>query len=215
MNFDHMAPHYRWLEFLFAGRTLQQCRTAWLRDELLRRCRRVLIVGEGDGRFLEACAAVLPDAEFLCVDGSDGMMSEARRRNAGNVRIRFLRAELPDWEPPAEAFDLLVTHFFLDCFDAENLEKTIGLLGRAARGDAVWLVADFQVPAEPKAVRLRAKLMITAAYAFFRVVAGLKVTRLEDPAPFLESMGFHRVRQRTWSWRMLYSSLWVRTPLTE
>lgn len=213
MSFDRMAGHYRWLEILFAGSTLQQCRTALLQDELLNGCRRVLIVGEGDGRFLQECAAQLPEAEFLCVDGSEVMLSEARRRNEGNGRIRFLRAEMPDWQPPAETFDLIVTHFFLDCFGAGDLENVIGLLSRAGLADAVWLLADFQIPKGPMAARLRAKLVIAAAYAFFRMVTGLRVRRLVDPAPFLESHGFHRVRQRIWSWEMLYSSLWMRSPL--
>ncbi|RYD31103.1 MAG: class I SAM-dependent methyltransferase, partial [Verrucomicrobiaceae bacterium] len=131
MNFDRMAPHYRWLEFLFAGGTLQRCRTAWL--DKVTRCRSVLITGEGDGRFLEACAKRLPEADILCVDASAGMLAQAQKRTQATAdcgaregaRITFQHAMLPGWEPPAVQFDLIVTHFFLDCFTPEDLRRVV------------------------------------------------------------------------------------------
>jgi SAM-dependent methyltransferase len=228
MNFDRIAPHYQWLEFLFAGPTLQRCRTAWLADEALSSCRSVLIVGEGDGRFLAECAARLPEAEILCVDGSAGMLQAARQRLAagkemglpsgmeplkslpGVARIRFQQAVMPDWVPPAGQFDLIVTHFFLDCFTAEDLEKVISSLAAAAKPDAVWLLADFQIPRRPWLARLRARFIVGTAYVFFRLVAGLKVRRLADPQPLLEARGFRRLGLRTWSWGMLHSGMWWR-----
>jgi hypothetical protein len=50
MSFDRLAPHYRWLEWVLAGRKLQRCRTAFL-DEI-GRADATLLVGEGNGRFL-------------------------------------------------------------------------------------------------------------------------------------------------------------------
>ena len=29
-SFDLLAPHYRWMEFVLAGRKLQECRTVFL-----------------------------------------------------------------------------------------------------------------------------------------------------------------------------------------
>lgn len=216
MNFDRMAPHYRWLEFLFAGGTLQRCRTAWL-DEVAH-CRSVLITGEGDGRFLEECAKRLPEAEILCVDGSAGMLAQAqkRTRTAGDngaregARTTFQQAMLPGWEPPAGQFDLIVTHFFLDCFTPKDLSRVVESLAAAAKPDAIWLLADFRIPDRPPTARLRARIIVDTAYAFFRIVTGLKVGRLTDPFRLLEAQGFQLERIRTWSWGMLYSSVWRR-----
>lgn len=253
MNFDRIAPHYQWLEVLFAGRTLQSCRTAWLDDEVISGCRSVLIIGEGDGRFLAECATRLPEAEILCVDGSAGMLEAARQRlasvpsrenqtpdsnaaatdsipppdsasasicalpaadsSADPRRITFHQAILPGWEPPAGQFDLIVTHFFLDCLTPEDLRTVVHALARAAKPGAHWLLADFHVPHQPFAARLRAKAIIATAYTFFRAVAGLKVRQLADPFPVLGACGFQRERMRSWSWGMLYSSLWRRYPL--
>src|SRR5439155_22241467 len=46
MSFDTLAPHYRWMEFILAGKKLQRCRTAFL-DEIptgLQRIRARLIL---------------------------------------------------------------------------------------------------------------------------------------------------------------------------
>jgi hypothetical protein len=62
VSFDAIAPHYRRLEYLLVGRKLDGARTALLREA--GHCRNVLIAGEGDGRFLVACGAALPEARF-------------------------------------------------------------------------------------------------------------------------------------------------------
>src|ERR1041385_77794 len=56
MSFDALAPHYLWMEWLLAGRKLQRCRTAFL-DEA-RAARDILLLGEGNGRFLQALLQV-------------------------------------------------------------------------------------------------------------------------------------------------------------
>ena len=50
MSFDHLAPHYRWMEWLLAGSKPQRCRTTFL--DTLPTARHALLLGEGNGRFL-------------------------------------------------------------------------------------------------------------------------------------------------------------------
>lgn len=66
MSFDRLARHYRWMEAVLAGQTLQRARTAWLAN--VGTPRRALLAGEGNGRFLEAAVLALPTTRFLCVD---------------------------------------------------------------------------------------------------------------------------------------------------
>jgi hypothetical protein len=50
MNFDRLAPHYHWMEKIFAGGLMQRCRTTFLPNT--KNCRQALLVGEGTGKFL-------------------------------------------------------------------------------------------------------------------------------------------------------------------
>lgn len=211
MSFDRLAPHYRWMESILAGGLLQRCRAAWL-DEVTN-ARHVLVAGEGNGRFLSACAARMPNARFTVVDSSRAMLAqaEARWRRAGGSaeHLSLVHAALPGWTPPAGAFDLVVTHFFLDCFPEAELRSVVKKLSGAAGPSARWLLSDFEVPAKGVA-RLRAKLALALAYGFFRVATRLPAARLVPPDPDLIANGFVRGHRRTFNAGLLKAELWRR-----
>jgi ubiquinone/menaquinone biosynthesis C-methylase UbiE len=211
MSFDALAPHYRWMEAVLAGPRLQRCRTAWL-DEL-HGCRDILIAGVGHGPFLARAAQRLPQARITAVDASAGMLREARRRagrsGIGENRIQFIHATLPAWRPPAESFDAIVTHFFLDCFPPDELREVISSLAAAARPAARWLLADFTVPASGLA-RQRARAVHALMYGFFRRATKLRARRVTQPDGLLAAEGFALVRRQTSEWGLLHSDLWAR-----
>jgi ubiquinone/menaquinone biosynthesis C-methylase UbiE len=157
MGFDLLAPHYRWMEFVLAGGKLQRCRTAFL--EQIEPPSRILLVGEGNGRFLASCRLRFPKVPITLLDSSARMLAAAKSRmsrNAlGSARIDYLNADILQWESLDNRFDLIVTHFFLDCFPPSELREVVGKLAAAATSTACWLLADFQVPPNGL-VRLRA-----------------------------------------------------------
>ncbi len=211
MSFDRLAPHYRWMETVLAGGKMQRCRVAWL-DEV-RDCRRVLIVGEGPGRFLESAVHKMREAEFVCVDSSAGMLERARvavQRTGQSARVNFIHASLPEWAPADADFDLIVTHFFLDCFPEPTLSQVIARLASAAAPDAHWLLSDFQIPARV-AARLRARMVLALAYAFFRITTRLPAKRLVAPDDALTRNGFGLQQSCITDWGLLHSDVWKRT----
>jgi len=211
MSFDRLAPHYRWMEAVLAGRKLQRCRMAWV-DEV-RDCRRVLIAGVGQGRFLEMAVREMRGSEFVCVDASAAMLDRARvvAPHTGECeRVRFIHATLPDWKPERADFDLIVTHFFLDCFPEPMLSQVIARLADAATPDARWLLSDFQIPARG-AARLRARVVLALAYAFFRITTRLPAKRLVAPDDALTRNGFVLQQRRVADWGLLHSDVWKRT----
>lgn len=209
MSFDPLAPHYRWMEWLLAGGKLQRCRTAFL--ERVSEARDVLVMGEGNGRFLVACRTQLSRARITCVDASAGMLAQARRRlrlhGLGEDRVHFLQADALSWTPPARSFDLVATHFFLDCFRPEQLSGLIAGLARAVRPQATWLLADFCTP-EAGLVRQRARWIQWSMYRFFRCVARLPATRLTEPDGYLRAEGFELRQRRFSEWGLLHTDLW-------
>jgi ubiquinone/menaquinone biosynthesis C-methylase UbiE len=215
VSFDAIAPWYRTLERIAFGDDLQRCRVACLGD--IAAPRRALIVGEGNGRFLCELLRLHPGVEVDCLDASQRMLRMARERveqelpgRAGSVQ--FLHQDITSWFPPERHYDLLVTHFVLDCFPEAQLTSIIRKLARAVSDDANWLLADFCVPPYGMA-RLRARAWLAAMYLFFRVTARIPARELVDPAPFLLAEGFGLARQKLLRKGMLKSEIWRRNSL--
>ncbi len=211
MSFDLLAPHYRWMEWLSAGGKLQRCRTAFL--DSITPPGKVLIYGEGNGRFLVELCRRFPQAEVTVVDASAVMLTHARKRLekslGGTAKVHFIHADALIWQPPAGQFDLLVTCFFLDCFRGDELRRLVPVIAAAASARAQWLLADFQVAGGGLA-RLRSRVILTVLYAFFRRATGLSAHEVVDPAPLLQAGGFRCEHQVEHDHGLLYSSLWVR-----
>jgi len=197
VSFDLVAPHYRWLETIVFGNALQRARTHWI--DKIPRPNRTLIVGEGNGRFLCQLLQVHPGIEVDCIDASRKMLHLAQRRVRQTCpeslsRVRFFCKDILQWSPSA-SYDLLVTHFFLDCFSRHQLTALIRKLAESARPGALWLIADFSVPRE-KIARAQARLLLRLMYAFFRAIAGIAASELADPTACLNENGFSRVLEK-------------------
>jgi ubiquinone/menaquinone biosynthesis C-methylase UbiE len=206
VNFDRIAPHYRWLETLVFGHQLQQARIAFVRE--IESPRRVLSVGEGNGRFLAEFVRSHPGTAVDCIEASGRMIELARARNPDG-RVNFIHGDVRDVSFEAGCYDLIITHFFLDCFAVAALGEVVQKLARAATADAGWLLADFRVPVSSWK-NFHAQLWIRAMYFFFRLTSGLQAQRLDDPAPFLKAAGFECVRQRLARFGMIKSEFWRR-----
>jgi len=213
MSFDGLAPHYRWMELVLAGNKLQRCRMAFL--DKAASPEHVLILGEGNGRFLLECRRHLDRARITCVDSSRRMLALAherlKRHHVPSTGIDFIHADALDWQPPANAFDVIVTHFFLDCFRPDQLRGLVANLAQAARPKAQWLLADFWVPASGLP-RARARAIHRIMYIFFRLACHLPARKLSPPDTMLEAHGFRLQDRRLSEWGLLHSDWWRREP---
>jgi ubiquinone/menaquinone biosynthesis C-methylase UbiE len=207
MNADPLARIYRWVEYAAFGHALERARFAFLPEA--RSARRVLIFGEGDGRFVARFADANPEARVSVIDASARMLGLAERRlsDPAKQRVELLHRNALIDPLPGGSFDLIVTNFFLDCFsqaDAQSLvARAVSKLDTGGR----WLVAEFQEPPQA-ARRLHARLWLTAMYAFFRVTTGLETRSLPPYASLLASAGLVRVAQRESWFGLIVSQLW-------
>lgn len=201
-DFDPVARPYRFLEYASFGPALWRRRIAFL--SRLAPARRVLMLGEGDGRFLQAFLQSNPDAAIDYLDASPAMTALARSR-ARSPRVRFHTANALTSSYAPAGYDLLVTHFFLDCFGPTELPGLIESLAAAAQPRAQWLISDFRAP------NLPARLLVRGLYFFFAQTTGLRTTRLTPHAPLLEKAGFQLRREETALGGLLASELWQRS----
>ena len=198
MNCDRIARAYRWLEYLAYGRELERRRFHFLSDVL--GARRALVLGDGDGRFI-AGLAELSGTAIDCVDSSARMLQLARARAP---RVNFCRGDALRLEFPQGAYDLVATHFFLDCFNDAELELLSERIVDALCPGGLWLISEFRHP-------YWAGPILSTMYLFFRIATGLRTSRLVDHHPILRRHGFHMLREQTSRAGLLASELWVRS----
>jgi len=208
-SFDLLAPHYRWMECVLAGRKLQDCRTRFLNE--FSSVKDVLLLGEGNGRFLCELLKRNPAACVTCVDASRGMQSAARRRldrvGLSGATVAFIESDVLTCELPANSYDAIATHFFLDCFPSKQLERVVQRVSSWAAPGARWVVSDFRAP-DTELGRQRAEIILAAMYLFFRMATRLPARKLTDPRAYLERNGFILMKQAVREWGLLYSELW-------
>jgi len=200
MNADRIARPYRWIEYATLGRALQQRRTAFLAD-VADACR-VLVLGDGDGRFLEKLVEQNP---LACIDYVDvsGRMLELARARAGTGRVTYHQADALEIALPERGYDLIVTHFFLDCFNEAGAARLVERAALAACPNARWLISEFRRTwwSSP---------LLAGLYLFFRITTGLETRRLIDHHPLLARHGFRMVRTESAWLGLLASEVWAR-----
>jgi ubiquinone/menaquinone biosynthesis C-methylase UbiE len=214
-RFGRLARVYRWMEYLSFGSYLQQCRNLRLRE--MSGCRRALVYGDGDGRFLAALVRRVPQIQVAAIDASEEMLRRAATRLPRNAEMRLVEADALALEVaavPEAPFDLIVSHFFLDCFNEEELATLLARVNAAAKAGAMWVVSDFAIP--PKHVaRQIGQLIVSGLYLAFGLLTGLRTRRLPDHARIMREAGWRLEDRRTLLLGLLVSERWRRALSSE
>ena len=143
--------------------------------------------------------------------GSGTQPKSARKRGGqrghARARVQFVHADLAAYEPTGR-YDLVVTHFVLDCFDETGVATLAARLTATLAPGGRWLLANVRVPTG--ALRaLRARFWLAVMYGFFRIATKLRVKRLVDPTPILERNGLVRARWTELGAGFVGSAMWA------
>jgi ubiquinone/menaquinone biosynthesis C-methylase UbiE len=208
-NFDLIAKPYRWLEYLTFGPTLQKTRLHYL--PALLNSRNALILGDGDGRFTAALLAANPNITILAVDTSATMLQLLRQRCefiTPNAAQRLHTQQANALTFPLDAtYDLIVTHFFLDCLTQPELNSLVTRIAKNMQPGALWLLSDFHIPTN--LANLPAKLLVRSLYLAFRILTNLRTNALPNHATPLRQADLIRVSQHRRVAGILTTELWV------
>jgi SAM-dependent methyltransferase len=211
MNCDRIAKWYRWLEYLVFGRALERRRREYLSE--VTNARSVLILGDGDGRFTAEFFDRNREALVDSIDLSPRMLALARQRigehQSNAMRLHFREGDARTIELRRK-YDLIVSHFFLDCLVDRDLELLVARISDTAYPQARWLVSEFCLP-DSGIRRFAASLLIKMMYGFFRFATGLKASGLPDYPTVFAMHGFRRVRDTSAAGGLLVSELWQRS----
>ena len=207
-SFDLIARPYRWLEYLTLGRALEHCRLHYL-PSLLKR-KRALVLGDGDGRFLAQLLTQNPRLRAEAVDTSATMLQLLRQRCealAPNASTRLTTHQTSALTCPLDGpYDLVVTHFFLDCLTQPDLETLINHIAPTLSPEAIWIISDFHIP--DGSMRLPAKILVRSLYLAFRVLTNLRTTKLPNHATPLQQAGLTRISHQHRLAGLLVTELW-------
>jgi SAM-dependent methyltransferase len=206
-NFSPLAPLYRWMEWLTFGPFLHRARCAFLGE--LTTIQNALILGDGDGRFTAALLRTNPVVEIDAVDASPAMLRALARRAGPNAnRVRTCTADARAFQPQsAKLYDLVVTHFFLDCLTTGEVERLAKTLHRNLAPNAIWLLSDFAVPTNLYG-RVFARPLVSLLYRAFGLLTGLRIRHLPNHPSALATNGFALRARRTLLGGLLIAEKW-------
>lgn len=213
-NFDSVARAYRWMEYFSFGRKLERCRFYFLA-----RCshaRHALLLGDGDGRFTARLLASNPTVQVDAVDASLTMLTVLRERARScccdaDTRIQTIHTDVRRFTPANKDYDLVVSHFFLDCLTDGEMAALIERLSPCMTRDSTWLVSEFSVP-EKGWRRWGARMVIRSLYLAFFALTGLRVRKMPNYAKAFDDNGFHVVEKTIFLGGMLIAEVWERWP---
>lgn len=206
-NYDSLAGVYRRLEMFTFGPFLWRARCAFL-DKMQSR-RNALLLGDGDGRF---AAHLLGKNQLVLIDAIDVSPAMLRTllRNVGlrAGRIRVHLADIRHWQPEVPRYDLIVTHFFLDCLSTKEVASLANKLKPCAKPGALWVVSEFAVPSGWFGW-LVARPVVFGLYVAFWIMTGLFRFRLPKYHEALKEAGFTLLERQRRLGGLLVSELWT------
>ena len=207
-NFNRLARAYRWMEYLSFGPLLQRCRCHFLPRLAAAELRTALVLGDGDGRFTARLLAASPGIHVDAVDASTAMLRQLESRTLGlSVTTHCADARL--WHPDRTGYDLVATHFFLDCLTTTEVASLVQRLTPATAENAHWLVSEFAQPTTAFG-RLVAAPLVALLYKAFRGLTGLEPQTLPQHRLALSQAGWRLEADRPRLFGMLVSELWRR-----
>lgn len=211
MNIDRLARWYCYLEYTAFGRALERSRFAFL--DRLALARRVLILGEGDGRALARFLPLAPQTHVDVLELSGEMIAIARRRAGDSNRICFRQQNALTTSWPDNHYDGVMTFFFLDCFDESEARGVIHRLTAAMTPGGLWLVSEFAIP-DRGWRRWHATIWIWIMYQFFGMTTGLSARTLPPIEKLMTEAGMRRLEWNEDRSGLVRSEVWSK-PMAE
>jgi len=207
-NYDIVASIYPTLERMAFGQQLDDARKAFF-DSLIFR-NRLLLIGEGNGRFLGTCLQHKIGGSITVVDLSAEMLSLLRcrvRDMEKRTAVEVVQADFRHWPVAGQSFDGIVTHFFLDLFKPDTQRSIIQKIATLSCRETIWVNVDFQARLSSPLYRCIDWLQ----YRFDGLISGTEADRHYDPVQWISAAGWIPRQERTFRKGSVVAELFVRT----
>ena len=203
-NYDFVAPFYPLLERAAFGDGLTEARLASLKQVVS--AERVLLIGEGNGRFLADCLKEKVGGSITVVDSSRKMLALLRTRIRGiaaRTQVELHHADFRQWPSPTPRFDVIVTHFFLDLFRPDSQRQLIEKITALAGAGTIWTNVEYR----PVIQSFLHRWFDWLQYRFDRLVSGIEADRHHDPALMIAERGWNIHEERQFCGGTIFAQL--------
>ena len=208
MNFDLIAKHYNWMEKIIFRSDLEKVRSMNL--ALIKNAKAILLLGDGDGRFLEQVSLMGTDAFIVSVDSSAKMIDLSKRKlEKSALNVEFNCTKIEDFQP-IESFkpDLIIAHFFLDCFTHDEVKLIIDRVSEWAAVNAKFVISDFLLTKNASFNRIYQKMLTKIMIRFFRLFCGISTRFLPNIPKIMTSQGWNCLSQESLKSEFINSWVW-------
>ena len=208
-QFDLVAPLYPLLERCVFGSRLDRARQAFF--DAIVQADRILLVGEGNGRFLTSLLAHKGIGSIKVVEKSTVMvrLAKDRIRKLEEVPfdLEFIEADVREYNP-ANKFDCVVTHFLLDLFNPPAQQSVTHRIAELTTASGTWINVDF-LPART----LRGSVLMCLQYTFFHIVSQIEARRCFDESTAAAAAGWTIAETVSYLGGLVVAKRWQKEPV--
>ncbi|MBU62618.1 MAG: hypothetical protein CMI26_08960 [Opitutae bacterium] len=210
VSFCRFARSYSILEKFVFKDTLEKARFACL--DSISEAKKILLLGEGDGRFLEKLTSINKNCQITVLDASPIMLGLAKEKVPVTFqgKIHFCEEDVTIFPFACEAFDVVVSHFFLDCFTEETLTALLKNISSTLHPGGKWLIADFVEPSLDTIRSINQFISLRILYVFFRLICGIEAHKVVSPNKMLKAHGLHESHCISFSKGLLKSLIYIK-----
>lgn len=206
-NYDLVAPFYPLLERAAFGNVLNEARNSFVAH--VANADSALLIGEGNGRFLAECLKEKRGGSITVVDASPRMLalSCARIECIPHITdVELVCCDFARWPRRAAAFDVIVTHFFLDLFKPASQRRMIAKISALSKPQTAWVNVDFRAALQSHAERIVEWMQ----YRFDRLLSGIEAEQYYDPASLIAEFGWNSQEERSFCGGSVVANLFHR-----
>jgi len=198
-DFDRIARGYDVMSNLVFGRSIKKSQTCYL--NLVSPHSRVLVLGGGTGWILRELDNLQTPIDITYIDASGNMIEASKKRAPfKHLKVQYIQgtqADIPDSE-----FDVVITNYFLDVFDKNQLPIVVKTIDRVIAKEGIWIVTDFVNAGWWQNV------LIKIMYIFFRWVANLSGSQLLSFEHYLNQINREKVKSIKFHYDMIEAAVY-------
>jgi tRNA (cmo5U34)-methyltransferase len=181
-GFDRLSYIYDFMLWSTSGNIISKSQSILINE--LPFCSKTLIIGGGTGQFLYALLKSGKTESVTYIDISPKMIACSEKYLTKHLpekreQILFITGNVESI--PSEAkYDLIVTNYFLDLFNKEELDIVFNKLYKHFSKNGFWYYTDFCLdnPSVKGIRKITHVAIVQVLYTFFRFFCGISATKL-------------------------------------